>query len=74
MLQVEDDLRQGLAGAVAIPHADEGKDKVIAAVVSNVEAMIKADRKITALKELQVREQNKFPPFVDFDNVCDMST
>ncbi|WZZ89320.1 hypothetical protein YC2023_117899 [Brassica napus] len=51
--QVEDDLRQGLAGAVPIPHADEGKDKVIAAVVSNVEAMIKADRKITALKELQ---------------------
>ncbi|KAJ0267158.1 bifunctional methylthioribulose-1-phosphate dehydratase/enolase-phosphatase E1 [Hirschfeldia incana] len=51
--QVEEDLRQGLAGAVPIPHAEEGKDKVIAAVVSNVEAMIKADRKITALKELQ---------------------
>ncbi|CAH2070046.1 unnamed protein product, partial [Thlaspi arvense] len=51
--QVEEDLRQGLTGAVPIPHADEGQDKVIAAVVSNVEAMIKADRKITALKELQ---------------------
>ncbi|RID40867.1 hypothetical protein BRARA_J00876 [Brassica rapa] len=51
--QVEEDLRQGLAGAVPIPHADEGKEKVIAAVVSNVEAMTKADRKITALKELQ---------------------
>ncbi|KAF8090419.1 hypothetical protein N665_0477s0023 [Sinapis alba] len=51
--QVEEDLSQDLAGAVPIPHADEGKDKVIAAVVSNVEAMIKADRKITALKELQ---------------------
>ncbi|KAG2299271.1 hypothetical protein Bca4012_010842 [Brassica carinata] len=51
--QVEEDLSQGLAGAVPIPHADEGKEKVVAAVVSNVEAMIKADRKITALKELQ---------------------
>ncbi|KAG7537828.1 Class II aldolase/adducin N-terminal domain superfamily [Arabidopsis suecica] len=51
--QVEEDLRQGVTGAVPIPHADEGKEKVIAAVVSNVEAMIRADRKITALKELQ---------------------
>ncbi|ESQ43108.1 hypothetical protein EUTSA_v10013244mg [Eutrema salsugineum] len=51
--QVEEDLRQGVTGAVPIPHADEGKEEVIAAMVSNVEAMIKADRKITALKELQ---------------------
>ncbi|CAH8361832.1 unnamed protein product [Eruca vesicaria subsp. sativa] len=51
--QVEEDLRQGVTGAVPVPHADEGKDEVIAAMVSNVEAMIKADRKITALKELQ---------------------
>uniref|UniRef100_A0A1J3D0G0 Probable bifunctional methylthioribulose-1-phosphate dehydratase/enolase-phosphatase E1 n=1 Tax=Noccaea caerulescens TaxID=107243 RepID=A0A1J3D0G0_NOCCA len=51
--QVEEDLRQGVTGASPIPHADEGQDKVIAAMVSNVEAMIKADRKITALKELQ---------------------
>ncbi|XP_010482787.1 PREDICTED: probable bifunctional methylthioribulose-1-phosphate dehydratase/enolase-phosphatase E1 isoform X1 [Camelina sativa] len=51
--QVEEDLRQGVTGAVPIPHADEGKDNVIAAMVSNVEAMIRADRKITALKELQ---------------------
>ena len=57
MLQVEEDLRQGVTGAVPVPHADEGKDEVIAAMVSNVEAMIKADRKITALKELQVRKQ-----------------
>lgn len=54
LLQVEEDLRQGVTGAVPIPHADEEKEKVIAAVVSNVEAMIRADRKITALKELQV--------------------
>ncbi|KAG5409320.1 hypothetical protein IGI04_005639 [Brassica rapa subsp. trilocularis] len=51
--QVEEDLRQGVTGAVPVPHTDEGKDEVIAAIVSNVEAMIKADRKITALKELQ---------------------
>ncbi|KAG4112256.1 hypothetical protein ERO13_D13G152056v2 [Gossypium hirsutum] len=38
--QVEDDLKQG-------------KEEVIASLVANVEAMIKADRKITALKQLQ---------------------
>ncbi|KAJ4726330.1 haloacid dehalogenase-like hydrolase family protein [Melia azedarach] len=32
---------------------DAGKEEVIAALVANVEAMIKADRKITALKQLQ---------------------
>ena len=37
-----------------IPPDDAGKEEVIAALVANVEAMIKADRKITALKELQV--------------------
>lgn len=37
-----------------IPPDDAGKEVVIAALVANVEAMIKADRKITALKELQV--------------------
>jgi methylthioribulose 1-phosphate dehydratase/enolase-phosphatase E1 len=51
--QVESDLEQGITGAVPIPHDDAGKDDVIAALVANVNAMIKADRKITALKELQ---------------------
>lgn len=37
-----------------IPEDNAGKEEVIAALVTNVEAMIKADRKITALKELQV--------------------
>lgn len=37
-----------------IPPDDAGKQEVIAALVANVDAMIKADRKITALKELQV--------------------
>ncbi|KAG5235474.1 bifunctional methylthioribulose-1-phosphate dehydratase/enolase-phosphatase [Salix suchowensis] len=51
--QVEDDLKQGVDGAVPIPTDDAGKEEVIAALVANVEAMIKADRKITALKQLQ---------------------
>ncbi|XAR56534.1 2-hydroxy-3-keto-5-methylthiopentenyl-1-phosphate phosphatase [Bertholletia excelsa] len=51
--QVEDDLKQGIDGAVPIPSDDAGKEEVIAALVANVEAMIKADRKITALKQLQ---------------------
>lgn len=37
-----------------IPPDDAGKEKVIDSLVANVDAMIKADRKITALKELQV--------------------
>ncbi|XP_039170971.1 probable bifunctional methylthioribulose-1-phosphate dehydratase/enolase-phosphatase E1 isoform X2 [Eucalyptus grandis] len=51
--QVEDDLKQGVQGAVPIPGDEAGKEQVIAALVANVEAMIKADRKITALKQLQ---------------------
>ncbi|MCE2055549.1 hypothetical protein HAX54_042867 [Datura stramonium] len=51
--QVQEDLDNGIAGAVPIPANDAGREEVIAALVTNVEAMIKADRKITALKELQ---------------------
>ncbi|KAI9083612.1 hypothetical protein K1719_034554 [Acacia pycnantha] len=51
--QVQSDLEQGAAGAVPMPPDDAGKEEVITALVANVEAMIKADRKITALKELQ---------------------
>ncbi|KAF3647681.1 putative bifunctional methylthioribulose-1-phosphate dehydratase/enolase-phosphatase E1 [Capsicum annuum] len=51
--QVQEDLENGVAGAVRIPSSDAGKEEVIAALVTNVEAMIKADRKITALKALQ---------------------
>jgi methionine salvage enolase-phosphatase E1 len=39
---------------VAIPAENSGRDSVIDAIVTNVEAMIKADRKITSLKQLQV--------------------
>ncbi|KAG5046947.1 putative bifunctional methylthioribulose-1-phosphate dehydratase/enolase-phosphatase E1 [Glycine soja] len=51
--QVQSDLKQGIAGAVPIPSDGACKRAVIDALVTNVEAMIKADRKITALKELQ---------------------
>lgn len=56
MLQVEDDLEKGVNGAVPIPSDGVGKEEVVAALVANVAAMIKADRKITALKQLQVRK------------------
>ncbi|XP_062206900.1 probable bifunctional methylthioribulose-1-phosphate dehydratase/enolase-phosphatase E1 1 isoform X2 [Phragmites australis] len=51
--QVEQDLAEGVAGAVPVPPDEAGKDKVIDALAANVEAMIKADRKITSLKQLQ---------------------
>ncbi|KAM7492577.1 hypothetical protein LguiA_035498 [Lonicera macranthoides] len=51
--QVEGDLEQGIVGAVPIPPDGAGKEDVIAALVANVDAMIKADRKITSLKQLQ---------------------
>ncbi|KAK6934248.1 Class II aldolase/adducin N-terminal [Dillenia turbinata] len=51
--QVQEDLEQGVVGALPIPFPDEGKEEVIAALVANVEAMIRADRKITSLKQLQ---------------------
>jgi hypothetical protein len=52
--KVEQDLAEGVAGAVPVPPDEAGKDEVIDALVANVEAMIKADRKITSLKQLQV--------------------
>lgn len=53
-LKVEEDCKNGVAGAVPIPPENSGRDSVIDAIVTNVEAMIKADRKITSLKQLQV--------------------
>ncbi|KAI3457450.1 hypothetical protein Pfo_014113 [Paulownia fortunei] len=50
--QVQEDLKNSVAGAVPIP-SDGEKEEIIAALVANVEAMIKADRKITSLKQLQ---------------------
>ncbi|CAO2198540.1 unnamed protein product [Urochloa humidicola] len=51
--QVEQDLADGVAGAVSVPPEEAGKDAIIDALVANVEAMIEADRKITSLKQLQ---------------------
>ncbi|KAF8391331.1 hypothetical protein HHK36_023635 [Tetracentron sinense] len=51
--QVQEDLEQGILGAVPIPSDDVVKEKVIASIVANVEAMIMANRKITSLKQLQ---------------------
>ncbi|XP_064969368.1 probable bifunctional methylthioribulose-1-phosphate dehydratase/enolase-phosphatase E1 1 isoform X4 [Musa acuminata AAA Group] len=51
--QVEDDLKEGILGSVPVPSDDAGKDEVIDSLVTNVEAMIRADRKITSLKQLQ---------------------
>ncbi|KAI9178562.1 hypothetical protein LWI28_027943 [Acer negundo] len=51
--QVQNDLDQGVVGAVPIPLDYVGKELVIASLVANVESMIRADRKVTALKQLQ---------------------
>ena len=53
-IQIEDDLRNGISGAVPVPPDEAGKEEVINSLVANVESMIKADRKITSLKKLQV--------------------
>ncbi|OAY74069.1 putative bifunctional methylthioribulose-1-phosphate dehydratase/enolase-phosphatase E1 [Ananas comosus] len=71
---VEDDLKRGVSGAVPIPPDDAGKEEVINSLVANVEAMIKADRKITSLKQLQghiwrTRFQNKELQRVVYDDV-----
>ncbi|KAG6421351.1 hypothetical protein SASPL_117902 [Salvia splendens] len=50
--QVDEDLKNGVAGAVPI-RVGGGKEEITGAVVANVRAMITADRKITALKQLQ---------------------
>lgn len=54
---MQEDLANNVSGAVLIP-TDGEREEVIASVVANVEAMIKADRKITSLKQLQVRLSN----------------
>lgn len=65
-LQVQDDLEKGVAGAVPIPPDDSAKEEVIAAIVANVEAMIKADRKIPALKQLQVSRNKLWRKIANF--------
>ena len=55
-LQAADDLDQGIEGVTLIP-ADNGSNKaeVIDGVVNWVEGAMAKDRKVTALKTLQVR-------------------
>ncbi|KAI3740296.1 hypothetical protein L2E82_30724 [Cichorium intybus] len=52
-LKVQGDLQNGVANVVPVSSDEVGKQEVIAALVANVEGMIKFDRKITSLKQLQ---------------------
>ncbi|CAM6096373.1 unnamed protein product [Calypogeia fissa] len=51
--QIEEDLDQGVVGAQPVPLEGESKVDIVAALEVNVVAAIKADRKVTALKQLQ---------------------
>ncbi|KAF5780883.1 putative 2,3-diketo-5-methylthiopentyl-1-phosphate enolase, Phosphoric monoester hydrolase [Helianthus annuus] len=58
-VQVEDDLQHGIVDVVLIPFDGAGKHAMmIVALVANVEGMIKSDKKITSLKQLQVSKFN----------------
>jgi len=57
---------------VPVPPDEAGKEEVIDSLVSNVESMIKADRKITSLKQLQVPSL-QFTFFAYFP-ICYIST
>ena len=52
--KAEKDVTDGIHGSQIVPHAGATKEDIIAAVEANVIYMIEADRKVTALKELQV--------------------
>ncbi|TVU25452.1 hypothetical protein EJB05_27948, partial [Eragrostis curvula] len=52
-IQIEDDLKNGITGSVPVPTYEASKEEVINSLVANVQSMIKADRKITSLKQLQ---------------------
>ena len=52
--KAEKDVADGIRGSQIVPHAGVTKEDIIAAVEANVISMIEADRKVTALKELQV--------------------
>lgn len=44
----------GVKGAVPVPGPEAGQEAVVAALAQNISGMIAADRKVTALKQLQV--------------------
>ncbi|XP_073297175.1 probable bifunctional methylthioribulose-1-phosphate dehydratase/enolase-phosphatase E1 isoform X1 [Primulina huaijiensis] len=71
--QVCEDLENEVNGTIPIPYDGE-KEDIIGALVANVEAMTKADRKITSLKQLQghiwqTGFQNKEIEGIVFDDV-----
>ncbi|CAI5958866.1 unnamed protein product [Closterium sp. NIES-64] len=51
--QIEEDIKSSVPGAEPVPPLEAGKEAVVGAVERNVAAMIAADRKVTALKQLQ---------------------
>ncbi|XP_024018201.1 probable bifunctional methylthioribulose-1-phosphate dehydratase/enolase-phosphatase E1 2 isoform X2 [Morus notabilis] len=51
--QIENDLEQGIIGALPICPDYLGKELVIASLVANIDAMISADRSVPSLKQLQ---------------------
>uniref|UniRef100_A0ACD5X197 Uncharacterized protein n=1 Tax=Avena sativa TaxID=4498 RepID=A0ACD5X197_AVESA len=53
--QIDQDLADGVPGAVPVPPPPAPDEEAIDALVANVEAMIDADRKLPALKQLQGR-------------------
>ncbi|XP_050249029.1 probable bifunctional methylthioribulose-1-phosphate dehydratase/enolase-phosphatase E1 2 [Quercus robur] len=74
--QVQIDWEQGVIGAVPIPLDHVGKELVIASLAANVTAMIRADREVTSLKQLQGHiwrtgfQSNEFVAIV-FDDVAE---
>ncbi|CAI7769977.1 unnamed protein product [Closterium sp. NIES-54] len=51
--QIDEDVKSSIPGAEPVPPSEAGKEAVVGAVERNVAAMIAADRKVTALKQLQ---------------------
>ncbi|CAL5342644.1 unnamed protein product [Camellia sinensis] len=52
-IRIQSDLKQGIAGSVPVAPDYMGKEMVIETLAANVEAMIHANRKVTALEQLQ---------------------
>lgn len=50
--QIENDMEQGIIGALLIPPDYVGKELVIASLVANIDTMIRADRIVPSLKQL----------------------
>ncbi|XP_062104658.1 probable bifunctional methylthioribulose-1-phosphate dehydratase/enolase-phosphatase E1 2 [Humulus lupulus] len=51
--QIENDLEQGIIGALPIPSDYVGKDLIIASLVANIEAMTRANINFPSLRQLQ---------------------